>query len=333
MKLLEKLICCVTLCSASALALAAGETMLELEATVPLPGVKGRIDHFAIDTRRERLFVAALGNDTVEIIDLKQNRHERSLSGFGEPQGVLYIPDQDRLYVANGKADRVDILDAASLAVRKRLKAEDADNLRLDKKGQNVLVGYGKGAGKGALRILNPSTEQASGEIKLPGHPESFQLEEAGPRVFVNVPTANQIAVVDRLKSSVVAKWDTAGAAQNFPMALDEATQRLFVGARSPAMLLVYDTATGKMVAKLAIGQDTDDLFFDPVRKRVYVICGEGRIDILIQENPDRYSLAGSVQTAPRARTGLFVPGADKLYVAAPAAGSSPARVLAYRVR
>jgi DNA-binding beta-propeller fold protein YncE len=273
--------------------------------------------------------VAALGNDTVEIIDLAQNRHERSVAGFGEPQGVLYVPDQDRIYVANGKADRVDILDAASLAVRKRLKAEDADNLRLDGKNRTVLVGYGKGA----LRILDSSAEQLLGEIQLPGHPESFQLEEAGARVFVNVPTANQVAVVDRLEHSVVAKWDTAGAAQNFPMALDEATQRLFVGARKPALLLVYDTATGKVVAKLKIGQDADDIFFDSARKRVYVICGEGRIDIFNQESPDGYSLAGSVQTAPRARTGLFVAGMDKLYVAAPAAGSSPARVLAYRVR
>src|SRR5258706_31644 len=328
MKLPHRLIFGALLFPAAGLAHAAGPAMLELEATIPLPGVKGRIDHFTIDTRRNRLFVAALGNDTVEIVDLKQNRHERSLAGFGEPQGVLYVPDQDRIYVANGKADRGDILDAASLAVRKRLEAEDADNLRLDQKGRTVLVGYGKGA----LRILDPSTEQALGEIKLAGHPESFQLEEAGPRVFVNVPTAKQITVVDRVKRSVVAKWDTAGAAQNFPMALDEATQRLFVGARSPAVLLVYDTATGKVIAKLPIGQDTDDIFFDAARKRVYVICGEGRIDIFSQESADKYSPAGSVQTAPRARTGLFVPGSGKIYVAAPAAGSSPARVLAYRV-
>ena len=329
MRYLQWLICCGALWVVTGLVQAAGQAMLELEATIPLPGVKGRIDHFTIDTKRQRLFVAALENDTVEIIDLNRNRHERSLTGFGEPQGILYLPDQDRIYVANGKADRVDILEASSLAVRKRLEAEDADNLRFDQKGRIVLVGYGKGA----LRMLDPTTEEAFGDIKLPGHPESFQLEEAGPRIFVNVPTANQIAVVDRLNRSVVAKWDTPGARANFPMAFDEASRRLFVGARTPAVLLVYDTLTGRVVAKLPIGQDTDDVFFDPVRKRVYVICGEGRMDIFSQEGPDRYSLAGSVQTAPRARTGLFVPGTDKLYVAAPAAGSSPARVLAYRVR
>jgi DNA-binding beta-propeller fold protein YncE len=311
---------------------AAGPALLELEATVPMPGVKGRIDHFVIDTRRERLFVAALGNDTVEIIDLKQNRHERSLAGFGEPQGILYAPDQDRIYVANGKTDRVDILDAASLAVRKRLDAEDADNLRLDRKGGKVFVGYGKAAGKAALRSIDPATEAVLAEIALPGHPESFQLEEGGPHIFVNVPTASQVTVVDKLKRAVVGKWDTAGAAQNFPMALDEKNQRLFVGARRPAVLLVYDTGTGKVVAKLPIGEDTDDIFFDAVRKRVYVICGGGRVDVFSQEAPDRYSLAGSIPTAPRARTGLFVPDTSRLYVAAPAAGSASARVLVYRV-
>ena len=303
--------------------------MLELEATIPLPGVKGRIDHLTVDVKRARLLVAALGNDTVEVIDVKQNRHERSLTGFGEPQGVLYVPDGDRIYVANGKAGRVDILDASSLALQKRIEADDADNLRIDKDGRKVVVGYGNGA----LRILDAATGEGSGEIKLPGHPESFQLEEGGPRIFVNVPTARQVTVADRLKHSVVARWDTAGAEANFPMAFDEASQRLFVGARKPAVLLVYDAATGRVVAKLPIGQDTDDIFFDPVRKRVYVICGEGRVDIFSQEGADRYRLASSVQTAPRARTGLFVPGTGMLYVAGPLAGSSPARVLAYRVR
>jgi DNA-binding beta-propeller fold protein YncE len=332
MRLLQRLIWLAPLCGVINSGHAAGPALLALEATIPMPGVKGRIDHFAIDSKRDRLFVAALGNDTVEVIDLKQNRHERSLAGFGEPQGVLYVPDQDRVYVANGKADRVDILDAATLAVRKRLDAEDADNLRLDRKGGKVIVGYGKDAGKAALRSIDPASEAVFAEIELPGHPESFQLEEAGPRIFVNVPTANQVTVVDRLKHAVVGKWDTAGAAQNFPMALDEKSQRLFVGARRPPVLLVSDTGTGKVVAKLPIGEDTDDIFFDPARKRVYVICGGGRVEIFSQEAPDRYSLAASVPTAPRARTGLFVPGTGRLYVAAPMAGKAPARVLVYRI-
>lgn len=307
----------------------AADAPLVLEATIPLPGVKGRIDHLSVDTKRNRLFVAALGNDTVEVVDLSKKRRERSLSGFGEPQGVLYVPEPDRLYVANGTANRVDILDGATLAVRKRLDADDADNLRLDVASNRAIVGYGGGA----LRLIDLASEQAVGEIELPAHPESFQLEREGTRIFINVPKAHQVTVVDRRKRQVVAGWDIGSAAANFPMALDERNQRLFVGARVPAVMLVYDTAKGSVVAKVSIGADADDLFYDRARRRVYVICGEGRVDVVAQESADRYTSMASVQTAPRARTGLFVPDLGRLYVAAPAADGQEARVLVYRAQ
>ena len=303
---------------------------LEPAASIGLPSVKGRIDHFGVDVKRQRLFVAALGNDTLEVVDVKSSRRERSLGGFGEPQGILYLPELNRLFVANGSANRVDILDGASLARIKSVEGlDDADNVRYDAGARRVYVGYGKGA----LRALDPATGDPSGDIRLAGHPESFQLETRGARIFVNVPPARHVAVVDRAKNAVVATWNLPGAESNYPMALDELGRRLFVGARKPAVLLVYDIDSGKVVAKQPIGRDTDDLFFDPARKRLYIICGEGRIDIVRQENPDHYSLEGTVRTAPRARTGLFVPEERRLYVAAPAIGTSPAKLLAYRVR
>ena len=309
---------------------AAGEAPLELVATIPMPAVKGRIDHLAIDLKRHRLFVAALGNDTVEVLDVGHDRHEKSVAGFGEPQGVLYLPESNRVYVANGSGDRVDILDARSLAPVKRInKLEDADNVRYDAASRKVVVGYGKGG----LRMLDAETGESAGDILLSGHPESFQLEQNGNRAFVNVPTARHVAVVDRVKREVLRTWEVPGAAANFPMALDEISRRLFVGVRSPAVMLVYDIDSGKAVAQVPIGGDTDDIFFDPDRKRVYVICGEGRVDIFRQETPDRYTHEGSVNTAPRARTGLLVPEEARLYVAAPAVGDAPARILVYRVR
>lgn len=309
---------------------AAGDAPLELAATIPMPAVKGRIDHLAIDLRRHRLFVAALGNGTVEVLDVERNRREKSVSGFGEPQGVLYLPEPDRLYVTNGNAGRVDILDGDSLAAIKRIeKLGDADNVRYDAAGHKVLVGYGKGA----LRMLDAGSGDSAGDIRLSGHPESFQLERNGSRIFVNVPDARHVAVVDRAKRGVNATWDVPGARANYPMALDEAGRRLFVGTRSPALMLVYDIDSGKVVTKLSIGGDTDDIFFDAARKRVYVICGEGRVDVLRQETADRYAHEASMETAPRARTGLFVPETGKLYVAAPAVGTSLARLLVYRVR
>ena len=304
--------------------------LLEPAATIDLPSVKGRIDHFGVDLKQQRLFVAALGNDTLEVVDVKSGRRERSLGGFGEPQGVLYLPEFNRIFVANGSANRVDILDGSSLARIKSVEGlNDADNLRYEAGARKVYVGYGNGA----LRALDPATGGSLGDIRLAGHPESFQLETRGPRIFVNVPPAPHVAVVDRTKRAVVATWDVPGAESNYPMALDESGRRLFVGARKPAVLLVYDIDSGKLVAKQPIGEDTDDLFFDPERKRLYAICGEGRIDIVRQDDPDHYSLEGTVRTAPRARTGLFIPEEGRLYVAAPATGTSPARLLAYRVR
>jgi DNA-binding beta-propeller fold protein YncE len=308
----------------------ADEPVLEPVATIEMPGVKGRIDHLSIDLRRHRLFVAALGNNTVEVLDVERHRHEKSLPGFGEPQGVLYLPDPDRLYVANGTGERLDILDGNSFASIKRIaKLADADNVRYDHAAGKVVVGYGKGA----LQTLDPASGEVAAEIRLPAHPESFQLERNGNRIFVNVPDARQVAVVDRSKRALVASWEVPGARANFPMTQDEAGRRLFIGARSPAMLLVYDTDSGKVVAKAPIGGDTDDLFYDAKRKQLYVICGEGRVDILRQDDADHYSQIGTVKTAPRARTGLFVPEEGRLYVAAPTVDGTPARILVYRAR
>jgi DNA-binding beta-propeller fold protein YncE len=308
---------------------ARGAGSLELVATIALPEVSGRIDHFAVDLKGQRLFIAALGNDTVEVVDIANNRHVKSLKGFREPQGLIYLSKTGLLYVANGEGNRLDVLDGERLEIAKRIEGlDDADNVRYDPTTGSIVVGYGKGA----LRFLNAETGDQSGNVRLPGHPESFQLETGGTRAFVNVPTAEQIAVVDRANHKLIGKWPLAQAARNFPMSLDEKGRRLFVGARSPAVMLVYDIDSGKVVARVPIGGDTDDLFFDGARKRIYVICGEGRLDVVRQESADRYTRESSTMTAARARTGLFVPERDRLYVAAPAEGSSPARVLVYHV-
>ena len=311
-------------------AIASAQAMLPKPAAeIAMPGVKGRIDHFGVDAKRHRLYVAALGNDTLEVLDTGARGRERSLDGFSEPQGIVHVAETNRVFVANGRSNRVDILDAESLVLLGHVNGlEDADNVRYDAQARKVYVGYGSGA----LRALDAMTGAPSGDIALPGHPESFQLEKKGTRIFVNVPTAGRVVVVDRAKQAVVASWSVPAAA-NFPMALDETGRRLFVGTRAPALLLVYDIDSGRVTAKLPIGGDTDDLFYSPMRKRVYVVCGEGRIDVIRQDDPDHYALDGSVTTAPRARTGLLVPEVDALYVAAPASGGSPARVLAYKLR
>src|SRR6266571_5288419 len=203
--------------------------VLEPAATIALPSVKGRIDHFGVDLKQRRLFIAALGNDTLEVVDVRSGRRERSLDGFGEPQGVLYLPEFNRIYVANGSANRVDILDGTSLARIKSVeRLDDADNVRYDAGARKVYVGYGRGA----LRALDPTTGDSAGDIRLAGHPESFQLETRGTRIFVNVPAARHVAVVDRKKRAVVATWGVPGAESNYPMALDESGRRIRIVTR-----------------------------------------------------------------------------------------------------
>ena len=313
--------------AACALAAVADPPPIELVDTIALPGVKGRIDHFATDGRR--LFVAALGNDTVEVLD-RRDGTRRSLSGFREPQGLAYVAGTNRIFVANGEDDRVDVLDARTLEpIRHVERMPDADNVRHLAADRAVVVGYGNGE----LRWLDAASGEPRGGVPLPGHPESFEVEASGHRIFVNVPSARAVVVVDRMKRVEVARWPLEGASGNYPMALDERHGRLFVGTRSPARLLVYDTGSGAIVASVPIGGDVDDLFHDAERERVYAICGAGRIDVIGTGVRDAYRIVASIATARGARTGLFAPAERRLYVAAPATGESPARILVYATR
>jgi YVTN family beta-propeller protein len=310
-------------------ALSQAREPLELVQTIALPDVQGRIDHMDIDLDGERLFVAALGNNTVEVIDLRAGKRSARLERLQEPQGIAYVPEGKRLFVANGRGGRVDVFDGASLAAVGHVDGlEDADNVRYQRDGGRVYVGYAS-----ALAAIDAATLKVAAQIKLAGHPESFQLERGGSHMFVNVPSAQHIAIVDWKKNSIVATWGLGDMKANFPMALDEPGRRLFVATRWPAALLVHDTNAGKLIANLPIGGDADDVFFDAERKRIYVICGQGVIDVVLQRDADHYQSVAQVPSAPGARTGLFVAARKTLYVAVPARGSSGAEIRVYAVR
>ena len=294
---------------------AAEPATLKLTQTIPLPGVKGRFDHFAIDTTGKCLFVAALGNNTLEIIDLAAGKRIRSLAGMSKPTGVLYLPDLNQVLVANGDEGTLKALNRADYKVLQNLKdLPDADNLRYDPQSKLAWLGFGEGA----LAVIDPAAAKQTGTVKLPAHPESFQMETAGHRIFVNVPDAKQVAVVDRVKRAVIDTWLMEQFQANFPMALDEPNHRLFIGCRKPARLVVLDTATGKPVADLAISGDIDDLFYDASRRRLYLSCGGGFLDTIQQTTPDTYTRVSQLPTAPGARTCCFSPVTDRLYLAVP---------------
>lgn len=301
---------------------------LHLEKEIPLPGVEGRIDHFSADDPGQRLFIAALGNGSVEIVDTRRGERVAEIKGLEEPQGVYYDSKTGRLYVATGRDGKLRIYDGKSLNLLETLEfGNDADNVRYDRQTGDIWVGYGHGG----LGIVN-SAGQKIGSISLGSHPESFLFEATGDRVFVNVPKQLGIAVVDREKRAVIAKWGVGGALANYPMALDDADKRLFAGCRVPARLVVLDTTSGQIVGTLSTVGDTDDVFYDPVRRLVYVIGGEGAVEVFRQRSPDHYESLGRTTTAAGARTGFFTPTSSRLYVAVPHRGSQTAKVLVYMV-
>ncbi|GAC1530392.1 MAG: hypothetical protein NVS2B4_09250 [Ramlibacter sp.] len=298
---------------------------LQLLQEIELPGTTGRIDHLAIDVEHRLLYIAALGGDTVDVVDLRDGRRVAKLDGRQEPQGVLYMPALQRLLVANGRGGTVEAFrDNRRESVIVDLP--DADNLRLDPRSGLVYVGFGN-----ALALIDPRSMKVLRRLPLPGHPEGFQLAGTGEHIYVNVPAVAAVVVLDRGSGRTVTTWNVAPRAGNFPMALDHTGHRLFIATRKPAALVALDSDSGALVAEVPLCGDVDDLFFDAARRVVYGVCGDGQVAVVPQPDADHLGAGRRIRTANGARTGLFVPTLETLFVAAPARAGRPARLLVYR--
>src|SRR3984893_15150887 len=245
---------------------------LQLEEQIPVPSVAGRIDHFSADAKRKRLFVSALGNNTVEVIDVFAGRVVHSIKGLAEPQGPLYVPAVDKLYVANAEDGKVKVYDGATYTLRKTLDfGKDPDNMRYDEASKTVFMGFGED--DGGIAMIDPKTDERVGQMyKTEGHPESFQVEASGGHIFVNVPDAGNVVESIDKKTGAVTKWPLKGLRANYAMALNEDDHRLFTITRKIPMMVVLDTQSGNEVARLRAAGECDDVFFDASRKRIYVI-------------------------------------------------------------
>jgi hypothetical protein len=300
---------------------------LQLEAKIPLGDVRGRIDHMAIDLPRQRLFVAELGNDSLGIVDLRSRKVIRTIGGLNEPQGVGYVPSREHLYVSNARDGSVRIFHGADYAAAGQIDlGDDADNIRVDNAADQIFVGYSSGG----LAVIDAKNFRKIADIPLRAHPESFQLDPGGKQVFVNLPAARAIAVVDRQSGKQIANWPMTTAEGNFPMALHRDAGHVLTVFRNPAKLGVFSMKDGSLVTSLDICGDADDLFVDAKRNRVYVSCGEGYLDTVNVEG-NTYQRSARIPTVPGARTSLFVPELDRLLLAVRAVSAEPASIWVFR--
>ena len=316
----------VLLAGDTAPAQSAEESALQLEAKILLGEVRGRIDHMAVDLKRQRLFVAELGNDSVGVVDLANRSVMRTIAGLNEPQGVGYEPSTDTLFVANARDGSVKLFAGEDYKPTGQIElGSDADNIRIDAAATRIIVGYGDGA----LATLDPATRSKLQNAPLKAHPESFQLASDSNRIFVNLPNLHAIAVVDGKTGKHLESWPV-NKGGNFAMTIDHERQRILVVFRSPPELAAFSMADGKPVATTETCGDVDDLFVDAKRSRVYVSCGAGYVDVF-DMSAAAYRRITRVPTATGARTSLFVPEIDRLLVAVRAGPAGPAAIWMFK--
>jgi DNA-binding beta-propeller fold protein YncE len=309
-----------------------GQSIIDTNQLVPqqiivLPNVKGRIDHLDVDKKEGVVYVAALGNNTLEAVDLLHGKVLHSIAGLDEPQGVGYIPQQHEIFVANGGSGQCDFYNASTYEKITSLKlSSDADDVRYDSIEKKVYVGYGEGG----IAIIDAVSHKQVGDIELPAHPEGFQLDKALNRLYVNVPDAHLIAVIDLEKQQVVERWKTVGSA-NFPMAIDTTNHVLFVGYRRPAQFSALDGRSGKILATEETVGDMDDLYFDPPTRQVMVSGGGGAVEVFQQEG-NGYHKVAHLPTRNGARTSLLIPSLRLFVLAERAADGKKADLLIYKL-
>lgn len=309
-----------------------GLAPLDLVEQVPMPKVAGRIDHIDADTKRHRLYISALGNDTVEVVDYGIGKWIYSISGLNQPKGVLYLPDFGKLFVVNKGDGTLKIFDDTFSLLKAIDIGTHVDYLHYNKTTKKILVGVSEGSirNKGSLMVIDPATNAQVGNIPLDGPPEDFAIESNGNRIWVNIYDTNFVDSVDT-KTGQVTKWTLDNAQKPVPMAFDEAGHRIFVISRIPPVMVILDSDTGKEISRIPVGGICADLIFDAEKKRIYAINGSGYISVFQQKDPDHYDLIDTVHTVLGARSGYFFPWFHRVFLAAPDIGNGPAKILEYQ--
>jgi DNA-binding beta-propeller fold protein YncE len=311
---------------------------LRLTDTITVPGVR-KWDHFGVDLKGNRLFVSSEEEPAVEVFDLRTNKHLQSLTEFKEPHNVLPFPDLKKIYVVDGEASEIKVLDYDSYKLIDHIALTiDADPIVYDPASKYLYVVNGGREAKTPtclISIVDTATGKKLADMKLESNRlESMAIEKSGQRLFVNMTGINSIGVVDREKRAVVQTWPVTDGKDNVPLQYDEATHRLFLATRKPFKLVVVNADNGKEVVSLDVADYVDDLAYDAAHHRLYVPGGggTGAVSVVAQRGADKYELVATVPTKPGAKTARYVPELNKYYVGVPAKDAQPAQILVYDV-
>ena len=299
-----------------------------LEKTIALPCVKGRIDHLAYDDKRQLVFICALGNNSVEVVDMQQGKVIHSIKNLSEPQGIAFIQGTKNLFVACGGNGDCKIFDSTYKEIKSIKLSSDADNVRYDNTEQKIYVGYDDGG----MAVIDANSFILLSDIELDGHPESFQIDETQNKIFVNVPDKLEIEVIDLQTSVVQSKWKLTDVKSNFPMAVDETNHRLFIACRNPSKVLVMNSKSGKTITTFNCSGDADDVFYNEKFNQIFISCGEGNIDVFQEKDSVNFILLVQMATRSGARTSLFVPELKKIFLAVPATIGQEAELRIYKI-
>jgi len=311
---------------------------LRLAHTIDLPGVR-KWDHFGVDLKGNRLFVASEEEPAVEVFDLRTNKHLQSLTEFKEPHNVLPLPELKKIYVVDGEASEIKILDYDSYKLIGRTELTiDADPVVYDSSSKFLYVVNGGREAKTPtclISIVDTTTGKKIADMKLETNRlESMAIEKSGTRLFVNMTGINSIGVLDREKRAVVETWPVTAGKDNVPLQYDEATHRLFLATRKPSKLVVVNADNGKQVASLDVADYVDDLAYDAAHHRLYIPGGggNGAVTVVEQHGADDYKIVATIPTKPGAKTARLVPELNKYYVGVPAKDAQPAQILVFDV-
>ena len=312
-------------------------TPLRLVQTIPMPNVKGRIDHMDVDVKGKRLLVAGLENGSVEVVDLAAGKWSKSIPGFKKTQGIAYVPSLNKVFVASGDDGMLRVFRGDTLELLDSLKLELGPNrVAFEPNSEILYVGYGgKDAGKdyGQVGIIDSKTDKSLGDIKVEAHPAELLLDKSGKTLYVFISAASKVQVVDTKKREVVSTWPTSSQ-RNGDGAFDEKTHRLFLGTRTPPQMIVMDSGSGKEVAVLPTVEGMDGVYFNEKQKRIYISGGRdndvGYIFIYQQKDADHYEAIGKIPTRSGAGTSFWSPELNRFYVGAPASDKQEAAILVF---